>query len=163
MTLGSKDLGHRKACSVTWLQASIFDHISSLERVQKCLRLMDRTAGTASVSLRAATSTGVLPKVWNQKARYNLADRPMFCDWMKYVESLPESADEVDPEQVRDAALEHFGKKAAVQKTNEELDLRRKVKLKFNSQLAMKWTDGQVTGKPLGALTASFKIIYPST
>ena len=65
---------------------------------------------------KAADSTGVLRKIWNQKTRHRLPSRPMFHDWIKYVESLPESADKVDPEQVRDAALEKFGKKLQYRK-----------------------------------------------
>ena len=102
------------------------------------------------------------PTVWNHYRR-RLAGRPMFQNWMKFVETLPETADRVDPEEVRVAALEYFGETAAVQKAKEELDLRRRVKLKFNSKLTMEWTGKQVTGKALGDLTASFKRVYPLT
>lgn len=45
----------------------------------------------------AADSTDVLPRIWNQKGRHRPAGRPMFHDWIKYVESLPDSADKLDP------------------------------------------------------------------
>lgn len=102
------------------------------------------------------------PTVWNHYRR-QLAERPMFQNWMKFVKTLPETADRVDPEEVRAAALEHFGETAAVQKVKEDLDLRRRVKLKFHSKLTMEWTGKQVTGKALGDLTASFKSLYPLT
>lgn len=102
------------------------------------------------------------PTVWNHYRR-RLAERPMFQNWMKFVETLPETADRVDPEEVKAAALEYFGKTAAVQKLKEELDLRRRVKLKFHSKLTMEWTGKQVTGKALGKLTAAFKSVYPLT
>ena len=102
------------------------------------------------------------PTVLNHYRR-RLAGRPMFQDWMKFVETLPEISDRVDPEEVRAAALEYFGETAAVQKVKEDLDLRRRVKLKFHSKLTMEWTGKQVTGKALGDLTASFKNIYPLT
>lgn len=79
------------------------------------------------------------------------------------METLPETSDRVDPEEVKAAALEYFAETAAVQKVKEDLDLRRRVKLKFHSKLTMEWTGKQVTGKALGDLTASFKNVYPLT
>ena len=103
------------------------------------------------------------PLVWNHKARYRLAERPMFRNWLEYVESLPETAHKVDPDQIRAAAVHAFGKQGVLQQVVDELDMRRRVKVKFNSKLTMEWTDETVTGKPLGELTAAFKDVYPLT
>ena len=84
----------------------------------------------------------------------------MFHSWIDFVESLPESAQDIDPEQVKSAALMAFGKQDALRRIEEELDLGRRVKAKFNGKHAMVWTDRQVMGKPLGDLTASFKAVY---
>lgn len=112
---------------------------------------------------KKGTSVFETPTVWNHEVRHRLAERPMFHSWVEHVESLPESADKIDPEQVKAAALEYFDKKAAVQQAEEELDLGRRVKVKFNGKLAMEWTNKQVVGKPLGDLTAAFKSEYPLT
>lgn len=114
---------------------------------------------------RRKKGTGVFetPTIWNHEARHRLAERPMFHKWIEYVESLPESADKVDPEQVKAAALEAFGKHDEVREVEEGLDLGRRIKTKFNGKLAMAWTEHQVTGRPLGELTASFKAVYPLT
>ena len=100
------------------------------------------------------------PTIWNHEARHRLAERPMFHSWIEYVESLPESAHDIDPEEVKAAALTAFGKQHALQEVEEELDLARRVKAKFNGKYAMVWTNKQVMGKPLGDLTASFKAAY---
>ena len=112
---------------------------------------------------KKGTSVFETPTIWNHEARHRLAERPMFHNWIEHVESLPESADKIDPEQVKAAALEFFDKADAVQKVEEELDIGRRVKAKFNGKLAMEWTSQQVAGKPLGNLTASFKNVYPLT
>ena len=112
---------------------------------------------------KKGTSVFETPTAWNREARHRLAVRPMFHNWVKYVEALPEKADKVDPEQVKAAALEAFGKQDALQEVEEVLDLARRVKVKFNGKLAMEWTYAQVTGKALGDLTASFKGVYPLT
>lgn len=101
------------------------------------------------------------PTIWNHEARHRMAERPMFHSWIEYVESLPESAHDIDPEQVKASALTAFGKQAELQEVEEGLDLGRRVKAKFNGKHAMVWTDNQVMGKPLGELTASFKTVYP--
>ena len=112
---------------------------------------------------KKGTSVFEAPTIWNHEARHRLAERPMFHNWIEHVESLPESGDKIDPEQVKAAALDFFDKEKAVQQVEEELDLGRRVKVKFNGKLAMKWTNEQLTGKPLGDLTAAFKQVYPLT
>ena len=112
---------------------------------------------------KKGTSVFETPTIWNHEARHRLAERPMFHNWIEHVESLPETADKIDPEQVKAAALDFFNKADAVRKVEEELDIGRRVKAKFNGKLAMEWTNQQVTGRPLGNLTASFKAVYPLT
>ena len=112
---------------------------------------------------KKGTSVFETPTIWNHEARHRLAERPMFHNWIEHVESLPESADKIDPGQVKAAALVFFDKENAVRKVEEDLDLGRRVKVKFNGKLAMQWTNQQVTGKPLGDLTAAFKSAYTST
>ena len=112
---------------------------------------------------KKGTSVFETPTIWNREARHRLAERPMFHKWVEYVELLPESADNIDPEQVKAAALQYFDRKDAVRQAEEELQLGRRVKVKFNGKLAMEWTNKQVIGKPLGDLTAAFKNEYPLT
>ncbi|KAL3136891.1 hypothetical protein ABBQ32_006500 [Trebouxia sp. C0010 RCD-2024] len=109
------------------------------------------------------SNVGQLSGITKSRHRLQLAERPMFHNWIEYVDSLPESADRVDPDQVKAAALEAFGKQDELQEIEEGLDLGRRVKTKFNGKLAMAWTKQQVTGRPLGELTASLKAVYPLT
>ena len=100
------------------------------------------------------------PTIWNHEARHRLAERPMFSAWVEYAESLPESKDRVDPEQVKAAAVEAFGIQDTLREVTEELEIGRRVKTKSNGKLAILWIDQQVTGKALGTLTAGFRTVY---
>ncbi len=100
------------------------------------------------------------PTIWNHECRSRFNERPMFKAFIQFVEAMPEMEEQIIHRgDIRDQALTYFDKQAEYAEIEKHLALVRKVKQKFNGDIAMQLSG--LCGKTLGNCMASFKHKYP--